>query len=447
MCGALPAVDIERICVVFALNAFGLLADSVSEGATSLFCRGSKFTHRCLQPSVTFHGMAGHLCFRATRRIAAGEIPTICYLGANGHCGTPRRRRLLYSSKGFVCSCDDCTRHADSYRRLPCPRCCGARGESGLLRPTDELARLDVALRSLPEMDASDAEVEVAPLPLLLRQPSNTQGEKLDVDGLWVCSACGAKLSDKEVDTLCASPAEGDDEWRRVGDDEQSCAVEAAAWPLHLPSGGLFSWESNLEEAVSNLNRMLLEEPIREGREKRADVSYSPAAANSLRRLPTLLLAVRAVLGPAHSLVSTLLEMQSDHWVELAMSHSPKGARGQTERERCERRLLAAVHAEAGCRFADGMALFNAVWRRVEQLWALREQRGEEEMWETLGEVLEMLAVWGVTDAVLGLKGEPRRERARRWVAAMRRRSVCEYGEESEEAVGLRERERELACE
>ena len=122
-CAALPVAELERVLCVFACNAFGFLADGYTRGATSLFVRASKFTHRCLDPSVVFHGQGGALCFRATRPIAKGEVPTISYLGWQAHCGTPRRRRLLLASKGFLCGCDDCVERPDAYRQLPCPEC------------------------------------------------------------------------------------------------------------------------------------------------------------------------------------------------------------------------------------------------------------------------------------------------------------------------------------
>jgi hypothetical protein len=122
-CAMLACEDLEQVLIVCALNAFGYLSDDLTGGATSLFPRGAKFTHRCITPSVIFHGQESSLCFRATRDLAAGEIPTISYLGANAHCGALRRRRLLWESKGFVCTCADCATIADRYRALPCPRC------------------------------------------------------------------------------------------------------------------------------------------------------------------------------------------------------------------------------------------------------------------------------------------------------------------------------------
>ena len=69
-------------------------------------------------------------------------------------------------------------------------------GAAGRVAETDAAAdgsarAFGCCFTSLPEMDASDAEVEVAPLPLLLRQPSNTQGEAR-CGWSMVCGACGA---------------------------------------------------------------------------------------------------------------------------------------------------------------------------------------------------------------------------------------------------------------
>lgn len=96
-CASLEPGCVERALSVFALNAFGFLADGLTEGATSLYVRGAKFTHRCLSPSVVFHGQCGKLCFRSTRPIAIGEIPTISYLGVMAHCGSPRRRKCVHA--------------------------------------------------------------------------------------------------------------------------------------------------------------------------------------------------------------------------------------------------------------------------------------------------------------------------------------------------------------
>ena len=117
-CASLPRRALERVLCVFALNAFGYLADGLTGGATSLYPRSAKFTHRCLSPSVVFHGQEASLCFRATRDIEAGEVLTISYLGAMAHCGALRRRRLLYESKGLVCG----RKHEPSPSPSPCPR-------------------------------------------------------------------------------------------------------------------------------------------------------------------------------------------------------------------------------------------------------------------------------------------------------------------------------------
>ena len=138
--------------VIFALNAFGFLADGATGGATTLYWAGSKFTHRCLKPNACFHGDDGKLSFRAVRPpppppsapappsappghdhhlhhlhhphplhhprhrhrrhlrlllqvrpIAAGDVLTISYLGPWAHCAIPLRRATLLATKGFAC--------------------------------------------------------------------------------------------------------------------------------------------------------------------------------------------------------------------------------------------------------------------------------------------------------------------------------------------------------
>ena len=57
------------------------LADGKTGGATSLYLLGSKFSHRCINPTAVFHGQDGTLAFRALRAAEAGEGLTISYLG------------------------------------------------------------------------------------------------------------------------------------------------------------------------------------------------------------------------------------------------------------------------------------------------------------------------------------------------------------------------------
>eukprot|EP00966_Prymnesium_polylepis_P232644 5380542-Prymnesium_polylepis.1 len=116
----MEADDLVRLLIAFALNAFGMLADGKTGGATSLYLLGSKFSHRCLNPSFVFHGQDGTLAFRAIRAAAPGEVLTISYLGPWGRCSAPARRRNLFESKGFACLCADCLA-PDLLRCLPCP--------------------------------------------------------------------------------------------------------------------------------------------------------------------------------------------------------------------------------------------------------------------------------------------------------------------------------------
>lgn len=467
-CAVLPYSDLERILLIFSLNAFGFLADGQTAGATSLFPRAAKFTHRCCHPSAIFHGQDGALCFRATRDIRAGEIPTISYLGHNAHCGVSRRRRLLYESKGFICACADCAEGCDTYRALPCTRCCGPRDDtSGLLQPSDPLTALSAA-DTLHNTDL--------PPPLLWRYPREATASGTSasapplLDGVWRCGRCKVEMLEAEVNVDCSAPTTGG-EWHRVShlsvisDSNESAAAggdgnvpsPAATWPLHLPRGGLFEWEAALEEAVLNLLKLLLEEPLiahrdqveRGGHDGEGRVRYCAAAASSLRRLPTLIPAVTAVFGPAHWCVAALLEAQLDCWVDvatrgLAVAQGPAttaAAAVETEGEmtawkQAEGHVLTALDQEASCRFVSMAALLERVWIRTEQLWALRNLRGETELWETLTEVIQLLEAWGMRAIVLG--GGERHARAMCMVGESSRQAALEYGTDSKDAKMLR---------
>lgn len=562
-CEDIELADLERCVCVFALNAFGFLADGASGGATSLFVRGAKFTHRCLRPSVVFHGQSGSLCFRATRSISAGEVPTISYLGRSAQCGSERRRRLLQDSKGFACGCVDC-QSADSYRLLPCSRCCGARDTATGLLTADAVRRLAVAIEALPfeeqrEFEAAkvttrngglpaqsfidspfstkveylhwlrstqddaiadgsaaavldsasplpmpvkktppqgrDAEAwrskpPSAPLPVMRRHgsppcpPCPPCPGQAAPEGLWVCDACGLRLSDAEIDVPCASPERGDSAW--IGSASAAASVGGAGgaspllgtsardgrWALQLPAGRLLSWETQVEESVHNLQAMVLEEPLARAAAGMggADDEGSARVLGSLRRLPSLLGGVVAVLGPAHGSVHQLLETQLDHWVELVMAaaqDAPEGFKESPEAMgRAEAALLTALRDEASCDgFQSCRELFDALWERTELLWRLRSIHQHEELWEVVQEVLEALEAWGVRDAVLGTSttnafGEDddrsrqhgvtqamrlgRLGRAQAMVSMMAERAALEYGDESDDAAAMHELEVKL---
>lgn len=549
-CANLDVADMERIVCIFALNSFGMLADGASNGATSLFVRGAKFTHRCLLPSAVFHGQDGTLCFRATRPISAGEIPTISYLGQKALCGTARRRRLLQESKGFTCACADCC-EPDSYRLLPCPHCCGERLASTGLLSANSVERLATAIAAFDPFrndyddDDNDGDVRRAPasfiessictkveyerwlldqggdaasphrakadarlprtennhrLPVLRRhlsdartpdvqQQQQQQPEKEASSGIWKCDACGSSISDADVDVACTSPPAGDKSWMSAAVVGASGGAGGASpflgessrdghWALRMPPGGLFRWESSVEESVHNLLSLVQEEPLTRASSGTADGAVADAGAAralaSLRRLPALLGGVIAILGPAHGSVHQLLEMQLDHWLEIAMT-AAQGAQEEMRREgehmdasrraQAEASLLDTIRDEASCfGFSSSRELLDAIWERTELLWRLRAIRGHEELWELVHEVVELLEAWGMKDAIFGIgeaaeadgKDEgwsapgaqartPTREamgrlgRARRMVATMQRRAALEYGEGSDDAKDLQE--------
>ena len=253
-CAALPITTLERALCAFSLNSFGDLADGITGGAASLYVRATKFTHRCLRPSVTFYTHGEALCFRTTQAVATGEVLTINYLGDAAHCGTPRRRQLLYKSKAFLCCCEDCVAKPDLNRRLPCPRCHAPSrnpatgllpsvprpGTGGLvtrwpLVPRERLAHgavtsIDAGGSPKPMLETEAVETEAvqretraqgrggnppppppvalpvpvpkAASPVALADASTTSENALPdmhVDGVWRCAHCHGEWSDNAI--------------------------------------------------------------------------------------------------------------------------------------------------------------------------------------------------------------------------------------------------------
>ena len=477
-CAALALGDLEQVVMIFALNAFGRLADGLTNGATSLYCRSAKFTHRCVKPSVVFHGQDGTLNFRATRAIASGEIPTISYLGAAAHASAPRRRRLLYQSKAFMCTCDDCIAQPDLYRQLPCPRCGPPREPASGLLPSHGVR--------CAEASAQDGTLAWSAPPLISRHPlqvsahgivsapsigtppesaagrlahpqasedslhATPSGETFSLEGVWRCPKCMAELSDDNVAVACAPPQAG-----------------TRAWPLQLPPGTLLDWERALEEAVHNMSRLQQESLSPPCASTRAGPrAYTGAVAATLQRLPTLIEAVDAVVGPAHWTSQALHEMQLDHWLEIAALHQPRATRTRasapttsntapdsaadplppaeieaTAALRAERRLRAALELEAGTRFSSTHAFMQAVWASTSRLWALRLERGIDELWDSVAEALQTLEAWGSLRALLGgdsAQCKAHWAQAMAMVSAMRKCTQLEYGVDSDDASVLR---------
>jgi len=362
-CAMLACEDLEQVLIVCALNAFGYLSDDLTGGATSLFPRGAKFTHRCITPSVIFHGQESSLCFRATRDLEAGEIPTISYLGANAHCGALRRRRLLWESKGFVCTCADCATIADRYRALPCPRCHTPRSPvTGLLLRSEGGTAGGTAgdggggglLLRWPRV--SHAEQTPSRVDLSVESDGGCGGgggggggsannmAACALDGVWRCNAasCGAELCDAALDCVCRAPA-AFELWKPSGtgwvdflwSGAESCPNKEAG--VGQPKNGLWSGAEssngvadgdegkcdNGEAAdftavcvsdtlwplrLPNASFLIWEDALEEAAHnvlrlllERSSLTDADAErTRAFAQLPALLPAVVAVLGPAH---------------------------------------------------------------------------------------------------------------------------------------------------
>lgn len=93
----------------------------------SLYERGSRFNHSCAAncTRVTLDGAGVERAFVTLRPVAAGEELTLSYLPSGIEVmGTVVRRRHLWLSRGFLCSCDRCSRPQDEVRQVLCPECC-----------------------------------------------------------------------------------------------------------------------------------------------------------------------------------------------------------------------------------------------------------------------------------------------------------------------------------
>ncbi|CAN0506536.1 unnamed protein product, partial [Ectocarpus sp. 8 AP-2014] len=93
----------------------------------SLYERGSRFNHSCTAncTRVTLDGGGVERAFMTLRPVAAGEELTLTYLPSGiDVMGTVVRRRHLWLSRGFLCSCDRCSRQNDEVRQVVCPECC-----------------------------------------------------------------------------------------------------------------------------------------------------------------------------------------------------------------------------------------------------------------------------------------------------------------------------------
>ncbi|CAN0520713.1 unnamed protein product, partial [Ectocarpus sp. 12 AP-2014] len=116
---SLPSRELEGAVHRYWANCMG------QEG--SLYERGSRFNHSCTAncTRVTLDGGGVERAFMTLRPVAAGEELTLSYLPSGIEVmGTVVRRRYLWLSRGFLCSCDRCSRPQDEVRQVVCPECC-----------------------------------------------------------------------------------------------------------------------------------------------------------------------------------------------------------------------------------------------------------------------------------------------------------------------------------
>ncbi|CAN0099934.1 unnamed protein product [Hapterophycus canaliculatus] len=170
----------------------------------SLHARGSRFNHSCAancsRVTLDSSGGAVERAFITLRAVALGEELTLSYLPSRIEVmGTAVRRRHLWSSRGFLCSCARCSQPQDEVRQVACPECSRGRGASGSGSPPAHTGRGDGCRARGERRD------------LTQRQPEEGAAfaDWWNQSGMWVCRSCGWCSRIDSDDSEAAAPTKG----------------------------------------------------------------------------------------------------------------------------------------------------------------------------------------------------------------------------------------------
>eukprot|EP00931_Biecheleriopsis_adriatica_P107180 TRINITY_DN81522_c0_g1_i1.p1 TRINITY_DN81522_c0_g1~~TRINITY_DN81522_c0_g1_i1.p1 ORF type:complete len:378 (+),score=90.15 TRINITY_DN81522_c0_g1_i1:163-1134(+) len=157
-------------------------------------------SHSC-SPSAAWHlDDSNCMIIHARRAMEEGEEVTISYLSPADLClPTPDRQQLLFSAKGFLCSCSRCKEPQDAARAFRCPRC-GCCEAFALMEPWQ------------PESESGGG-------------ASSSAAARSPRDGALVCRACGA-LTAAEAAPLLAGEASFR-RWARLRPEFQTLGKDA----------------------------------------------------------------------------------------------------------------------------------------------------------------------------------------------------------------------------
>lgn len=160
-------------------------------------------------------------------------------------------------------------------------------------------------------------------------------------------------------------------------------------WPLRLESASLGEWIEHIERATHSLMRAILAPPeVRDG--------LPQLAHPSLPKLPRMLAAVQSVVGPSHWVTAQLIELQLDHWLQIALEASPREATARELRESAEAALCDHMRREAGVVLKGLDELASGAFYRLEAVARFLQRCHIEQAWEAPFDYLEVLNAWGV---------------------------------------------------
>lgn len=124
----MKASDILKAILAFECTAFEMqhsLATATTSRSRAVFPMMSKFNHSC-SPNAAWYvsspELGGSFVY-AVRDISEGEEISISYLGWKALGSAVSRKKFLYDTHMFTCTCELCCADTDRLRRIPCPKC------------------------------------------------------------------------------------------------------------------------------------------------------------------------------------------------------------------------------------------------------------------------------------------------------------------------------------